>query len=358
MNKGIAKYRLAQNHLPRRGFTLVELLVVVSIIALLVAILLPSLSKARDQAKRLSCMANIRGIAQASLTYAADDRNEKVVPIGKGDGKYTKAHLAYAGFGGKSGLGASKNATNSNWSGKGGAEIGSPHRPLNFVLYKGGFFEMQGPPNWPKDAKLDLPNYKCPADKGFSGMHMKGWRDTKLSGYDYFGTSYFANPLFVAAPSEALWKSNSMYQRPLSQTPNPANTIIYTEVGARYAFLADNTEEYDQSISGCYWPYTPMNVYTAKGFHKKDWHFNVTFGDGHASWIKFKGYGKVDIAPGNMPPACPGGVCDCILVRGLGWQLDTLPAELVPTGKTKTGTSSVIATTDGDSVNEFEVVNF
>ena len=73
----------------RRGekaFTLVELLVVVSIIALLIAILLPSLKKARQGAKRVACNANVRGIAQAGLTYAADDPKEFAIPIGPGDG--------------------------------------------------------------------------------------------------------------------------------------------------------------------------------------------------------------------------------------------------------------------------------
>jgi prepilin-type N-terminal cleavage/methylation domain-containing protein len=60
----------------RKGFTLIELLVVIAIIALLVSILLPSLNRARELAKRAICGANLNGIGKALALYktANDDR--------------------------------------------------------------------------------------------------------------------------------------------------------------------------------------------------------------------------------------------------------------------------------------------
>src|SRR3954468_4552800 len=65
----------------RHAFTLIELLVVVSIIALLVAILLPSLGKAREQAKTVRCATNMRGIAQGVLAYGTSNNNATILAV-------------------------------------------------------------------------------------------------------------------------------------------------------------------------------------------------------------------------------------------------------------------------------------
>jgi prepilin-type N-terminal cleavage/methylation domain-containing protein/prepilin-type processing-associated H-X9-DG protein len=58
-----------------RAFTLVELLVVIGIIALLIAILLPSMSRAREQSRRVTCLSNLRSLGHGLYQYAADFRD-------------------------------------------------------------------------------------------------------------------------------------------------------------------------------------------------------------------------------------------------------------------------------------------
>src|ERR1700730_10583436 len=64
--------------LRRRGFTLVELLVVIGIIALLVSILLPAINKAREQARRVKCLSNQKQLVLAWISYANENKGHLV----------------------------------------------------------------------------------------------------------------------------------------------------------------------------------------------------------------------------------------------------------------------------------------
>ncbi len=66
-----------------QGFTLIELLVVVAIIALLMALLAPSLGKARDHARNVKCLSNLRSIGSAAAMYQAEWDGK--IPTGGGN---------------------------------------------------------------------------------------------------------------------------------------------------------------------------------------------------------------------------------------------------------------------------------
>ncbi|MCK4658622.1 MAG: prepilin-type N-terminal cleavage/methylation domain-containing protein [Phycisphaerae bacterium] len=343
-----------------QAFTLVELLVVVSIIALLIAILLPSLRKAREQAKIAVCLANLTGLTKASLIYADEDPNELMIPVP--DTSVLPEASGAIEWGGKAGKGQSPDGEVANSIFGTASYRGPAHRPLNLSLYKGGFKDFNPPyggvpdpgpgfANYKADQELDLPIYRCPSDTGYAGggflyestgkhdRNERAFRDEMMTAYDHYGTSFVANTFWIVDGITEIAnrvRSQSVYLMPLSRIPSPAASIAYQEVPSRYAWLwgdwsAEGQCDYSDRVEG--------NEVEIPGWHRNPFNFDVAFADGHAAMITMKGCYRPapNLGEGNYPTEGSGSSTTlydynrCVTIRGPGWQLDTLPAPAVLT---------------------------
>ncbi|MEM8834701.1 MAG: prepilin-type N-terminal cleavage/methylation domain-containing protein [Planctomycetota bacterium] len=97
------------NRSARKGFTLVELLVVISIIALLIGILLPALGKARKNALQVRCSTNVRGIHTGLVGWSTDDDGRYPIPSRLDRRNFTEDDMDF-------GSQSSKDRTGNIWS--------------------------------------------------------------------------------------------------------------------------------------------------------------------------------------------------------------------------------------------------
>ena len=142
----------------RKGFTLIELLVVVAVIAVLTAVLLPALHKAKELTRRLVCMSNLRQISYGCKLYLDDN-----------DGRFYQGKTANFTYGG--------------WDGDVFKDLplqSRPHRPFNPYL---SLRETGAEEN---EAKV----FKCPGD---TGRNMP----SAMIVYDKLGTSYQTNIMLI-----------------------------------------------------------------------------------------------------------------------------------------------------------------
>ena len=140
-----------------KGFTLIELLVVIAIIALLMAILMPALNRAREQGKRIVCEHNLKSLTLAWSMYA-DDNDDKIVN-GAGGFHYTGGGSSHTPDG------TAANIVERAWVGKGWGDNWNNSNAGN----TGAMTEerqqqaVREGALWPVANNMDI--YKCPTGK-------------------------------------------------------------------------------------------------------------------------------------------------------------------------------------------------
>lgn len=209
----------------RKAFTLVELLVVIAVIAVLAALLLPAINRAKESANRSKCAANLKQLGAAVHLYAADhDGNIYVPPV----------------------------ITTVFCAGK-----GVPGRPVDAEIrflnpYLGG----------PFSANADVPVARCPSDHGKPGVPLQ---------YDASGTSYLFNYTTPKNPGSAatlrsLPVGTTAYK--LVNVVQPSKTLMIADQAAfNYALGGDNNQR---------WHKGPTD----------DVYVNACFVDGHVQFLR------------------------------------------------------------------------
>ncbi len=260
----------------KRGFTLVELLVVIAIIALLMALLLPALERAREQAKRAICLNNLKELTFGWLMYAED--NEGLIVNG--------APMDYGG------PGVAFVSTQQNMGSQGYFNDHKYERPWVGMAWDPAYGQgVKLPPSvqiraikdgamWPYVEMVKL--YRCPT--GLAGEYVT------------YAAMDGANGLSRGATRDLHWMKN------INNVRNPHNRIVFIDEG--WVTPDSFAVVYQTSNAELWWDDPPVRHGDGTA---------QSFADGHSDWMKWKGrwtvaYGRatIGIHPQNFyPPGTP-----------------------------------------------------
>jgi prepilin-type N-terminal cleavage/methylation domain-containing protein/prepilin-type processing-associated H-X9-DG protein len=266
------------------GFTLIELLVVIAIIAILAAMLLPALTKAKVRAQGAQCMNNLRQLQIASLLYS-DDNADQIVRTG---GQAFRVNFL---------------PDPNGWTGPGNrnnmwvyGDITVPFSAANADLIRAGLL-------FPYSKNIEL--YKCPADRRSA-----------------LGATSTASPLSVRSMSMNGWmnpiqswnttRSHTVLGRDFrKQSSIPKPTGIFTFIDENPYSINDGWFICDPTLTGAgkMWIDRPASYHNNAG--------GLAFADGHAEIKKWRDRRMIyDTGTGDLPPDNPDpGDLDWLMER-------------------------------------------